>query len=84
MLEYAGYLYGLVCFVPVMILIAFLLGWINHYQKEVGQPFRVLWIHMLNARRFSEFHDLRKKLLLTFPNAGAAMPPLPPKSMICG
>ena len=34
--------------------------------------------------RYSEFCDLRNKLLVTFPHAGAAMPPLPPKSMICG
>lgn len=32
--------------------------------------------------RYSEFDDLRKKLLMTFPNANGAMPPLPPKSLI--
>lgn len=33
--------------------------------------------------RYSEFDDLRKKLLMTFSNANGAMPPLPPKSLIC-
>lgn len=33
--------------------------------------------------RYSEFQDLREKLLTTFPNSGAAMPPLPPKSVFC-
>ena len=38
---------------------------------------------ILNADRYSQFDDLRKKLLMTFPNANGAMPPLPPKSLIC-
>ncbi|CAL3972420.1 unnamed protein product [Diplocarpon coronariae] len=33
-------------------------------------------------KRFSEFDDLRNKLLQTFPKSAAAMPPLPPKSVI--
>ncbi|KAH8813181.1 Phox homologous domain-containing protein [Xylogone sp. PMI_703] len=33
-------------------------------------------------KRYSEFDDLRNKLLQTFPNSAAAMPPLPPKSVI--
>jgi len=33
-------------------------------------------------KRYSEFDDLRGKLLQTFPNSEAAMPPLPPKSVI--
>jgi len=33
-------------------------------------------------KRYSEFDDLRDKLLQTFPNSKAAMPPLPPKSVI--
>lgn len=33
-------------------------------------------------KRYSEFDDLRNKLLQTFPNSEAAMPPLPPKSAI--
>lgn len=32
-------------------------------------------------KRYSEFDDLRRKLLITFPNSGGAMPPLPPKSL---
>ena len=40
-------------------------------------------IPILSASRYSEFDDLRTKLLLTFPNSNAAMPPLPPKSLIC-
>lgn len=57
-------------------------GWIDHNQKEVStccpSPPRA-W---LNRDRYSEFQDLRRKLLITFPNAGPAMPPLPPKSLI--
>lgn len=33
-------------------------------------------------KRYSEFDDLRYKLLQTFPNSKAAMPPLPRKSII--
>jgi hypothetical protein len=33
-------------------------------------------------KRYSEFDDLRHKLLQTFPYSAAAMPPLPPKSVI--
>ncbi|CZT09447.1 uncharacterized protein RAG0_14214 [Rhynchosporium agropyri] len=33
-------------------------------------------------KRYSEFHDLRDRLLQTFPNSQAAMPPLPSKSLI--
>ncbi|TVY68757.1 PX domain-containing protein [Lachnellula suecica] len=33
-------------------------------------------------KRYSEFDDLRHKLLQTFPNSEAAMPPLPRKSVI--
>lgn len=34
-----------------------------------------------SSPRYSEFEELRRQLLITFPNAGAAMPPLPPKSI---
>ena len=40
-----------------------------------GSSFRV-------RKRYSEFDDLRYKLLQTFPNSAAAMPALPPKSVI--
>ncbi|KIM97952.1 hypothetical protein OIDMADRAFT_203268 [Oidiodendron maius Zn] len=40
-----------------------------------GSSFRI-------RKRFSEFDALRNRLLLTFPNSQAAMPPLPPKSVI--
>lgn len=40
-----------------------------------GSSFRI-------RKRYSEFDDLRRKLLQTFPNSEAAMPPLPPKSVI--
>lgn len=40
-----------------------------------GSSFRI-------RKRYSEFDDLRDKLLQTFPNCVAAMPPLPPKSVI--
>jgi len=33
-------------------------------------------------KRYSEFDDLRNKLLQTFPLSEAAMPPLPPKSVV--
>lgn len=33
-------------------------------------------------KRYSEFDELRRKLERTFPHAGVAMPPLPPKSVI--
>ena len=34
-------------------------------------------------KRYSEFDELRQKLVKTFPHAEGAMPPLPPKSVIC-
>ena len=34
-------------------------------------------------KRYSEFLDLREKLLMTFPGSGGAMPPFPPRSLIC-
>jgi len=40
-----------------------------------GSSFRI-------RKRYSEFDDLRHKLLQTFPNSSAALPPLPPKSVI--
>ena len=39
--------------------------------------------HCTDVDRYSEFDDLRRKLLMTFPNSGGAMPPLPPKSLFC-
>jgi len=33
-------------------------------------------------KRYSEFDDLRRQLVSTFPNFEAAVPPLPPKSAI--
>jgi hypothetical protein len=33
-------------------------------------------------KRYSEFDDLRKRLILTFPNFEAAVPALPPKSVL--
>lgn len=33
-------------------------------------------------KRYSEFDELRQKLVMSFPNFGAAVPPLPPKSVI--
>ncbi|KAF2498687.1 PX-domain-containing protein [Lophium mytilinum] len=40
-----------------------------------GGPMKIM-------KRYSEFDDLRNKLVRTFPHAGAAMPPLPPKKFI--
>jgi hypothetical protein len=45
------------------------------YHPLQGSSFRI-------RKRFSEFDALRDKLFLTFPNSQAAMPPLPPKSVI--
>ena len=39
---------------------------------------------LLTFSRYSEFDDLRSKLLITFPHSEAAMPPLPSKSIVCG
>jgi hypothetical protein len=33
-------------------------------------------------KRYSEFDDLRRRLVQTFPNFEAAVPALPPKSLI--
>jgi hypothetical protein len=33
-------------------------------------------------KRYSEFDDLRQKLIQTFPYSEGALPPLPPKSVI--
>jgi hypothetical protein len=33
-------------------------------------------------KRYSEFDDFRSQLVLSFPNFEAAVPPLPPKSVI--
>ncbi|WYZ44169.1 hypothetical protein EsH8_VII_000605 [Colletotrichum jinshuiense] len=38
--------------------------------------------YMNIRKRYSEFDDLRDKLVRTFPNFEAAVPPLPPKSVI--
>jgi len=40
-----------------------------------GSSFRI-------RKRFTEFNDLRSRLLQTFPNSEGAMPPLPPKSIV--
>ena len=37
---------------------------------------------MVIRKRYSEFLDFRRKLLITFPNSRGAMPPFPPKSML--
>lgn len=33
-------------------------------------------------KRYSEFDEFRSRLILSFPNSEAAVPPLPPKSVI--
>ncbi|GKT41793.1 PXA domain protein 1 [Colletotrichum spaethianum] len=38
--------------------------------------------YMNIRKRYSEFDDLRERLVKTFPNFEAAVPPLPPKSVI--
>ncbi|KAF2013340.1 Phox-like protein, partial [Aaosphaeria arxii CBS 175.79] len=40
-----------------------------------GGPMKII-------KRYSEFDELRQKLVQTFPHAEGAMPPLPPKSVI--
>lgn len=37
----------------------------------------------VDVSRYSDFDDLRRRLLVTFPHSGGAMPPLPPKSVFC-
>lgn len=37
---------------------------------------------MGGGNRYSEFRDLRRKLTIMFPDAGVAMPRLPPKSVM--
>ncbi|KAH6669421.1 Phox homologous domain-containing protein [Halenospora varia] len=50
---------------------------------EVGiKAYNVKGSTMRIRKRYSEFDDLRHKLLQTFPYSEAAMPPLPPKSVI--
>jgi hypothetical protein len=39
--------------------------------------------NMRSFYRYSEFDDLRAKLVAAFPKAKSALPPLPPKSIIC-
>lgn len=58
------------------------LGWVDNHPKEVHSLRPTPCVLGLNSDRYSEFQDLRRKLLITFPNAGAAMPLLPPKSVI--
>ena len=61
------------------------LGRVYDNSKKVlltAKSYQTLLMLML-ASRYSEFDDLREKLLITFPNAVAAMPPLPPKSVFC-
>lgn len=41
-----------------------------------GSPIKVM-------KRYSDFDDLRHKLVQTFPHLVGAMPPLPPKSIVC-
>ena len=38
---------------------------------------------LLTPCRYSEFEDLRKKLVKTFPHAAGSLTPLPPKSVVC-
>ncbi|KAF1959055.1 Phox-like protein [Byssothecium circinans] len=40
-----------------------------------GGPMKII-------KRYSEFDDLREKLVKSFPHAAASMPPLPPKSVV--
>ena len=39
-----------------------------------------LWLMMT---RYSEFDDLRQRLVASFPHARNALPALPPKSVLC-
>ena len=38
---------------------------------------------MILRKRYSEFNELRRQLLMAFPSSEGAMPPFPPKSLIC-
>jgi hypothetical protein len=49
--------------------------WNITVQTLHGGPMKII-------KRYSEFDELRQKLVKTFPHAEGAMPPLPPKSVI--
>lgn len=61
------------------------LGRSNDDSDEVRAVSCAFYISMLiNIRlRYSEFDDLRQKLLAAFPHAKNALPSLPPKSVLC-
>ena len=37
---------------------------------------------MVIRKRYSEFYELRRRLLMTFPKTSSSMPPFPPKTLI--
>lgn len=63
-------------------MLSILTGWYDDNQEAVATRFNPSYYHNLIFIRYSEFEDLHTKLLTTFPFSEAAMPPLPPKSMI--
>ncbi|CAI6278395.1 unnamed protein product [Periconia digitata] len=50
--------------------------WTVTVQTLDGGPMKIM-------KRFSEFDDLRERLVKSFPHAASSMPPLPPKSVVC-
>lgn len=69
-------------FPQVLSMLSILPGWYDDNQEAVATRFNPSHCHNLILTRYSEFEDLRMKLLITFPFSKAAMPPLPPKSMM--
>ena len=57
-------------------------GGLHSIKEKVGSsvPYALEFIN--NLCRYSEFSDLRAKLVMTFPKSAGAMPPLPRKSII--
>ena len=51
--------------------------------------FKTIWIYDLvclgltDLDRYSEFDELRQRLVSSFPHAKSALPSLPPKSVLC-
>ncbi|KAF1808132.1 Phox-like protein, partial [Eremomyces bilateralis CBS 781.70] len=49
--------------------------WVCNVQTQRGGIIKI-------RKRYSEFEQLRKALVRTFPHSSAALPPLPPKSIL--
>jgi hypothetical protein len=50
--------------------------------RVLTRSFAAQGSYMNIRKRYSEFDDLRRRLITTFPNFEAAVPTLPPKSVV--